>query len=540
MNHQKSTTHVVVKFLEKTWKKKHGKECIDVIPILWMYYKKDKLFCKYSSENEYHALDSMSKMSLIPGVLWKSFEIVLVKEAKSYEQGVRRMIRACSEFVVQSSNFEDPNSSEGESVPVKLSSSELEASLKDISSFKEHNIESSGDSDISEDSFVSFKVKKKRSSSRDEQSNDSSFSSPKIKKIASSKCNTEKRNQMMKNSSISHKDTRKYLNDNKTNIKERSIESSGDSDISKESFVSFKVKKKWSSCRDEQSNDSSSSSPKIKKIASSKCNSEKQNRMFSLIKKILLITNNRYCCTHKKTRQSNFYYLKSLLFSKMIKNSTISLEDTRKNLNDDKTNKKDVILNPNYKYCPTCGSAAKDAPASKANLESARRSIEYRIREEAKITRTLFSLNNDTVNIQKIITEQTINELPFNHIESFHDFDKQLKSDVVMIQKLKCFMILNVKSTLKLSENLSFVIPKIILPNIQVLYSAFGRESNGVKKLNFSSTETYKYLLEVITIRFPEINEKQISSQISRWFSGAKDRDGGKKNRLLNKKRSEC
>ena len=79
---------------------------------------------------------------------------------------------------------------------------------------------------------------------------------------------------------------------------------------------------------------------------------------------------------------------------------------------------------------------AKDAPASKANLESARRSIEYRIREEAKITRTLFSLNNNTVDIQKIITEQTINELPFNRIESFHDFDNQLKSDVVMIQKL--------------------------------------------------------------------------------------------------------
>ena len=79
---------------------------------------------------------------------------------------------------------------------------------------------------------------------------------------------------------------------------------------------------------------------------------------------------------------------------------------------------------------------AKDAPASKANLESARRSIEYRIREEAKITRTLFSLNNNTVDIQKIITEQMINELPFNRIESFHDFDNQLKSDVVMIQKL--------------------------------------------------------------------------------------------------------
>ena len=83
-------------------------------------------------------------------------------------------------------------------------------------------------------------------------------------------------------------------------VLEHNIESSGDSDVSEESFVSLKVKKKQSSCRDEQSNDSSFSSPKIKKIVSSKCNTEKQNRMFSLIKKILTTKNTPYCCTHKK------------------------------------------------------------------------------------------------------------------------------------------------------------------------------------------------------------------------------------------------
>ncbi|XP_012555129.3 uncharacterized protein LOC105843832 [Hydra vulgaris] len=230
-----------------------------------------------------------------------------------------------------------------------------------------------------------------------------------------------------------------------------SIESSGDSDISKESFVSFEVKKKRSSCRDEEPNDSLSSSPKIKKILISKCKPVKLNQM--------------------------------------IKNSSISHENSMKSINEDKMNKKDVILNPNYKYFRTCGCAAK-GHASKANLEFARRSIEYRIREEAKITRTLFSLHNYTVGIQKIMTEQTINELPFNHVKSFLDFDNKLKTDVVMMQKLKCFIMLNVKSTLKLSENFSFIIPKIILPIIQVLYSAFGRESKGVKKLNFSGTET--------------------------------------------------
>ncbi|XP_047133961.1 uncharacterized protein LOC105846626 isoform X3 [Hydra vulgaris] len=213
--------------------------------------------------------EKLSKMSLIPGVLWKSFEIVLIKEAKSYEQGLRHMIRPCSEFVVQSSNFEDLNSSEEESALVKLSNSELKASLKDISSFKEH------------ESFVSFKVKKRRSSCCDEESNDSLSSSPKIKTY---KCNPERKNQMVKNSSMSH-------------------------------------------------------------------------------------------------------------------------ENSRKSLNENKIKKKDVILNPNYKYCPTCGCAAKNAPASKANLESARRSIEYRIREKAKITRALFSVHNNTYSKNYIRTD---------------------------------------------------------------------------------------------------------------------------------------
>jgi hypothetical protein len=43
------------------------------------------------------------------------------------------------------------------------------------------------------------------------------------------------------------------------------------------------------------------------------------------------------------------------------------------------------------------------------------------------------------------------------------------------------------------------------------------------------------FFLEVITYNFSGVATKDISTQISRWFSGAKDRDGGKKERLLNK-----
>lgn len=42
----------------------------------------------------------------------------------------------------------------------------------------------------------------------------------------------------------------------------------------------------------------------------------------------------------------------------------------------------------------------------------------------------------------------------------------------------------------------------------------------------------YILILEVIYTKFPNIAGKEIQSQISRWFSGAKDREGGKKERL--------
>jgi len=54
-------------------------------------------------------------------------------------------------------------------------------------------------------------------------------------------------------------------------------------------------------------------------------------------------------------------------------------------------------------------------------------------------------------------------------------------------------MVLHVNSTTKLSQSLR-VIPLIISKEIQLQYSAFGRETNGIKKLNFSGTTTYKYL----------------------------------------------
>jgi len=56
-------------------------------------------------------------------------------------------------------------------------------------------------------------------------------------------------------------------------------------------------------------------------------------------------------------------------------------------------------------------------------------------------------------------------------------------------------MVINIRGMVKISENLTTIIPKIMTKDVQIMYSAFGREMNGVKKFNFSKTNTYKYLL---------------------------------------------
>lgn len=55
----------------------------------------------------------------------------------------------------------------------------------------------------------------------------------------------------------------------------------------------------------------------------------------------------------------------------------------------------------------------------------------------------------------------------------------------------------HIKSSTKLSVIFTALIPRIISKDVELFFTAFGREVHLVKKLNFSSTETYKFLLGI-------------------------------------------
>jgi len=73
---------------------------------------------------------------------------------------------------------------------------------------------------------------------------------------------------------------------------------------------------------------------------------------------------------------------------------------------------------------------------TKSDLESMKRSIEYRIREESRITRSLFAVKNSATEIESIMKLDKIIDLPKVTLENFQDFDKALETDIELVKQL--------------------------------------------------------------------------------------------------------
>eukprot|EP00102_Acyrthosiphon_pisum_P019115 XP_016656325.1 PREDICTED: uncharacterized protein LOC107882474 [Acyrthosiphon pisum] len=480
MEYQKDTTHVIIQFNKET---KQGKASIDLVPISWTYIENNTLYCKYPTKENYHKIDIMSKVSSAHETSWKGYKIHVIKEVGNYEQGVRRMNRAFSNTVIHSSNAEEKYSSEEGDDIVDLSGNELKKCLKDIPSY-----------DIAEKKNNDDKMESENSTSTDSSTTIS-------EKISKQK---------------------------KLNIKNKTVKTIAFSRTKNDALV---VQESDTNDYDSVQSENSTSTDSSTTISGTISKQKKPNNKKKTVKNT----------DFTRTKNDTLVVLESDINNDndvwIPQTSEITKRRKKNMIVSSKQNHKKYKASPVGKYCPTCGRADNDNQLSKYDLDNMKRSIEYRIQEEAKITRSLIATAKSTTAIETIMKEDIMIDLPKTTLKDFLYFDKQLKVDIELMKKMKCFMVLHVNSTTKLSQSLR-VIPLIISKEIQLQYSAFGRETNGIKKLNFSGTTTYKYLRDVLTSKYPDIKEKEISSDLSRWFSGAKDREGGKRERIVNKSKN--
>lgn len=168
----------------------------------------------------------------------------------------------------------------------------------------------------------------------------------------------------------------------------------------------------------------------------------------------------------------------------------------------------------------------------KSLINSTKRSILYDIEKKINEIKCAMScqsteVTNDITNVGDIGMA-----LPIQTIGDFLKFEETIASSE---DKKKA--LLNWNRTLifgetSLNKCVKRIMSSTLTKAVEKEYSAFGRQMNSVGKKDFSKTQTYVCLNVILQEKFGRTEDyKKLSTIISRWLSGASDREGGRKKR---------
>ncbi|XP_043271501.1 uncharacterized protein [Venturia canescens] len=168
-------------------------------------------------------------------------------------------------------------------------------------------------------------------------------------------------------------------------------------------------------------------------------------------------------------------------------------------------------------------------------IDSAKRSLQY------DLDKKIVEINNNIMfssksalkhgsEARKVITTA----LPINNLEDFLKFDKSLQDENA---ETKSALIILLKSSVagitSIQKDIGIMVSTIMSKAVQIKYSGCGRKvKNAETKLNFSATLTFECMKEILREKYSDGPELVgLSTKLSRWFAGAGDREGGRRER---------
>ncbi|XP_074106384.1 uncharacterized protein LOC141532109 [Cotesia typhae] len=126
-------------------------------------------------------------------------------------------------------------------------------------------------------------------------------------------------------------------------------------------------------------------------------------------------------------------------------------------------------------------------------------------------------------------------ELPFQEDDQFIKFDESLKNNKLKTTALIDIFKMVTAGSIDCDNDVQSIMKKLIKKDIQLLYSGCGKKVKGIGKKSFKETETFKELEKFLKAKYHDRKDKiSILSLVSRFLSGAKDKDGVRANRDIN------
>ncbi|XP_063985334.1 uncharacterized protein LOC135166716 [Diachasmimorpha longicaudata] len=120
--------------------------------------------------------------------------------------------------------------------------------------------------------------------------------------------------------------------------------------------------------------------------------------------------------------------------------------------------------------------------------------------------------------------------LPFNTVEELNAFDEILRDSPEKKKISQSVMATRCTGSTSLKESLTATLSGLLSKQLQLEYSACGKETRGHTKLSFKDTSIYG-CLEAVLIEIHSVSATLIVSKMSRWFTGAIDRSGNGRRR---------
>ncbi|XP_014488017.1 PREDICTED: uncharacterized protein LOC106751597 [Dinoponera quadriceps] len=171
-----------------------------------------------------------------------------------------------------------------------------------------------------------------------------------------------------------------------------------------------------------------------------------------------------------------------------------------------------------------------------AAIKSAKRSILYDMDKKINDLKNTIISNHITKMPKENITnckEDLGVALPLQTMEDFITFEEAVATCQEKKRALKEFYRILVCGETFLKSCVKKVMTATMSKAVEIRYSAFGRQSNRCGKLDFSKTQTYACLNDILMEKFGHTDEyKKFSTILSRWMTGAADREGGRKQRI--------
>lgn len=77
-----TSSHAVILFMKRN---KTGKKLVEVVPVSWLHFGANDVYCFYPPHSEYEKVEEMVKNSSQPSVSWQKYKIEILKGAGNYK-----------------------------------------------------------------------------------------------------------------------------------------------------------------------------------------------------------------------------------------------------------------------------------------------------------------------------------------------------------------------------------------------------------------------------------------------------------------------